>query len=75
MNEEKPTKRAIIDHKELRVYQLAFDAAMTIFDLTTNFPAEERYALSDQVRRSSRSICANLAEAWRKRRSNSHFKK
>jgi four helix bundle protein len=73
MNEETPTKRAIIDHKELRVYQLAFDAAMTIFDLTTNFPAEERYALSDQVRRSSRSICANLAEAWRKRRYEAAF--
>ena len=67
MNDETPTKRAIIDHKELRVYQLAFDAAMTIFDLTAKFPAEERYALSDQIRRSSRSICANLAEAWRKR--------
>jgi four helix bundle protein len=73
MNDETPTKRAIIDHKELRVYQLAFDAAMTIFDLTTNFPAEERYALSDQIRRSSRSICANLAEAWRKRRYEAAF--
>ncbi|WP_079205777.1 four helix bundle protein [Microcystis aeruginosa] len=73
MNEETPTKRAIIDHKELRVYQLAFDAAMTIFDLTTNFPVDERYALSDQIRRSSRSICANLAEAWRKRRYEAAF--
>lgn len=73
MNEETPTKRAIIDHKELRVYQLAFDAAMTIFDLTTTFPPEERYALSDQIRRSSRSICANLAEAWRKRRYEAAF--
>jgi four helix bundle protein len=73
MNEETPTKRAIIDHKELRVYQLAFDAAMTIFDLTTTFPTDERYALSDQIRRSSRSICANLAEAWRKRRYEAAF--
>ncbi|MCA2652702.1 MAG: four helix bundle protein [Microcystis sp. M061S2] len=46
---------------------------MTIFDLTTNFPAEERYALSDHIRRSSRSICANLAEAWRKRRYEAAF--
>jgi hypothetical protein len=58
MNDETPTKRAIIDHKELRVYQLAFDAAMTIFDLTTSFPTEERYALCNRIRRSSRSICA-----------------
>jgi four helix bundle protein len=63
MSDETPTKRAIIDHRELRVYQQAFNAAMTIFDLSTNFPAEKRYALSDQIRRSSRSICANLAEA------------
>jgi four helix bundle protein len=73
MSDETPTKRAIIDHKELRVYQQAFDAAMAIFDLTTTFPAEERYALSDQIRRSSRSICANLAEAWRKRRYEAAF--
>ena len=50
------------------MYQLAFDAAMRIFDLTKSFPPEERYSLTDQVRRSSRSVCANLAEAWRKRR-------
>ncbi|MCA2655991.1 four helix bundle protein [Microcystis sp. M061S2] len=74
MNDEIPaTKRPIIDHKELRVYQLAFDAAMTVFDLTAKFPVEERYALSDQIRRSSRSICANLAEAWRKRRYEAAF--
>jgi four helix bundle protein len=73
MNDATPTKRAIIDHRELRVYQQAFDAAMAIFDLTATFPAEERYALSDQIRRSSRSICANLAEAWRKRRYEAAF--
>ena len=47
---------------------MAFDAAMKIFDLSKKFPVEERYSLTDQIRRSSRSICANLAEAWRKRR-------
>jgi four helix bundle protein len=50
------------------VYRLAFDAAMKIFELSKGFPAEEKYSLTDQIRRSSRSVCANLAEAWRKRR-------
>lgn len=54
--------------KELRVWQNAIDIAMTIFELTKSFPVEERYSLTDQVRRSSRSVAANLAEAWRKRR-------
>lgn len=49
------------------------DAAMRIFEITKSFPPEEKYALVDQVRRSSRSICANLAEAWRKRRYEAHF--
>ena len=60
--------KPIQSHRELEVYQMAFEAAMKIFRLTKNFPVEERYSLTDQVRRSSRSICANLAEAWRKRR-------
>lgn len=55
-------------HTELEVYQKAFAAAMEIFELTKRFPKEETYSLTDQVRRSSRSVCANLAEAWRKRR-------
>ncbi|RZM79726.1 four helix bundle protein [Leptolyngbya iicbica] len=54
-------------HEDLEVYQLAFDAAMQIFELSKQFPVEERYSLTDQMRRSSRSVCANLAEAWRKR--------
>lgn len=54
--------------RELEVYQLAMDAAMQIFELTKRFPPEERYSLTDQIRRSSRSVCANIAEAWRKRR-------
>jgi four helix bundle protein len=61
-------QKPIQSHRELEVYQLAFEAAMRIFDLSKKFPAEERYSLTDQVRRSSRSVCANLAEAWRKRR-------
>ena len=55
-------------HTDLEVYQLAFDAAMQIFEVTKSFPKEEIYSLTDQIRRSSRSVCANLSEAWRKRR-------
>jgi four helix bundle protein len=63
----------IESYKDLRVYRMAFDGAMRIFELTKGFPAEERYSLVDQIRRSSRSVCANLAEAWRKRRYEAHF--
>jgi four helix bundle protein len=55
-------------YRELRVYQNAMDSAMEIFERTGNFPAEEKYSMVDQMRRSSRSVCANIAEAWRKRR-------
>jgi four helix bundle protein len=61
-------RRPIQSHRDLEVYQLAFQAAMQVFELTKNFPREERYSLTDQIRRSSRSVCANLSEAWRKRR-------
>ena len=61
-------KKPIRSHRELEVYQMAFEAAMRIFELTKSFPVEERYSLMDQIRRSSRSVCANLTEAWRKRR-------
>jgi len=54
--------------RELDVYQLAMESAMEIFELTKRFPREERYSLTDQIRRSSRPVCANMAEAWRKRR-------
>ncbi|MDZ8052043.1 MAG: four helix bundle protein [Aulosira sp. ZfuVER01] len=54
--------------KELRVWQNAIDITMTIFELTKSFPLEERYSLTDQIRRSSRSVAANISEAWRKRR-------
>ena len=60
-------------HQELEVYQMAFDAAMRIFQLTKSFPKEERYSLVDQIRRSSRSVCSNIGEAWRKRRYEAAF--
>ncbi|HEY9618118.1 MAG TPA: four helix bundle protein [Microcoleaceae cyanobacterium] len=63
----------IKSHEDLAIYQMAFEAAMQIFLLTKAFPAEERYSLTDQIRRSSRSVCANLAEAWRKRRYQAAF--
>lgn len=58
----------IRSHRELDVYKLAFEAAMKIFELTKNFPSEEKYSLVDQIRRSSRSVCSNISEAFRKRR-------
>jgi four helix bundle protein len=63
----------IRSYRELRVYQNAFELAMEIFEITKTFPAEEKYSMVDQMRRSSRSVCANLAEAWRKRRYPAHF--
>jgi len=63
----------IQSHRDLEVYKRAFDAAMRIFELSKAFPREEMYSLTDQVRRSSRSVCANLAEAWRKRRYEAAF--
>ena len=61
-------KTNIRHFRELEVYQLAMDSAMRIFELSKQFPAEEKYSLTDQMRRSSRSVCANIAEGWRKRR-------
>lgn len=60
-------------HRELEVYEMAFRAAMEIFELSKSFPRDEIYSLTDQVRRSSRSVCANIAEAWRKRRYGAAF--
>ena len=54
--------------KELRVWQMAMDGAMRIYEVSKRFPAEERYSLTDQMRRSSRSVASNISEAWRKRR-------
>ena len=62
----------IQEHTDLEVYRKAFDGAMLIFEVTKKFPKEETY-YTDQIRRSSRSVCANLAEAWRKRRYKAAF--
>jgi four helix bundle protein len=59
--------------KDLTVYKLAYALAMEIFEITKRFPSEETYALTSQIRRSSRSICLNLREAWAKRRYEAHF--
>jgi four helix bundle protein len=63
----------ITSHEELEVYKLAFRAAMEIFFVSKSFPREELYSLTDQIRRSSRSVCSNTAEAWRKRRYEAAF--
>src|SRR5438477_11333715 len=63
----------ISSFKDLRVYKLAFEVQQEIFATSKRFPVEERYALTDQIRRASRSIGANLAEAWQKRRYVAHF--
>jgi len=63
----------IRNFKELSVYRNAMDAAMEIFQVTKQFPSEEKYSMVDQIRRSSRSVCANIAEAWRKRRYEASF--
>ena len=55
-------------HRDLKVYQLAYKLAMEIFHLSKHFPREELYSLTDQIRRSSRSVAANIAEGFRKRR-------
>ena len=68
------TVRKPIQHfRDLNVYQNALAAGLGVYELSKRFPVEERYALTDQVRRSSRSVCANIAEAWRKRRYQAAF--
>jgi four helix bundle protein len=59
--------------KDLNVYKLAYVLAMEVFETTKSFPSEEKYALTSQIRRSSRSVCLNLREAWAKRRYEAHF--
>ena len=59
--------------KDLEVYKFAYELAMEIFELSKHFPSEEKYALTSQIRRSSRSVCLNLREAWAKRRYEAHF--
>lgn len=59
--------------EDLKVYKLAYEVAMQIFHISKSFPVEEKYSLTDQIRRSSRSVCVNIAEAYRKRRYPKHF--
>jgi len=59
--------------KQLKVYQKAYQLAKEIFEISKSFPVEEKYSLTDQIRRSSRAVCANIAEAYRKRRYPKHF--
>ena len=66
-------KKKIVSHRDLEVYGKAFDAAMQIFEFSKCFPKEEMYSLTDQIRKSSRSVCSNMAEAWRKRRYRTAF--
>jgi four helix bundle protein len=67
-------KRDLKHFRDLDVYQKAFRAAMRIYEITKSFPADEKYSLVDQIRRSSRAVCSNLAEAWRKRKYEAVFK-
>ena len=61
-------KRDIRHFRDLEVYQRGFAAAMKVFEMTKTFPVEEKYSMVDQMRRSSRSVCSNMSEAWRKRK-------
>ncbi|MFA4852720.1 MAG: four helix bundle protein [Bacteroidales bacterium] len=60
-------------YKDLKVYQLAYKLAMEIFEITKSFPKEEIYSLTDQIRRSSRSVCVNIGEGYRKRKYPKYF--
>ena len=66
-------RKAIRHFRDLEVYQNALAAGLRLYDLSKKFAAEEKYSLTDQIRRSSRSVCANIAEAWRKRRYEAAF--
>ena len=59
-------KKNLTHFRDLEVYKRSFEAAMSIFRITKGFPSEEKYSLVDQIRRASRSVCANIAEGWRK---------
>jgi hypothetical protein len=68
-----PKLKRVNSAKELAVYRLAHELAMEVYELSKHFPPEERFALTTQIRRSSRSVCLNLREAWAKRRYEAHF--
>lgn len=67
-NKENKSYNRIKTHRDLKVYQLSFEAGMEVLEVSKKFPLEEKFSLTDQVRRSSRSVSGNIAEAWRKRR-------
>jgi len=60
--------KRIRSHRDLDVYEMSFNASMKLFEISKAFPREEQYSLTDQIRRSSRSVCANISEAFRKRK-------
>ena len=68
-----PNDKRVNSARDLDVYRLGYELAMEIFELSKHFPLEERFALITQIRRSSRSVCLNLREAWAKRRYEAHF--
>jgi len=70
---EQTYRRPIQSNEELEVYRIAFTLAQHLFEISKSFPREETYSLTDQIRKSSRSVCANIAEAWRKRRYEAAF--
>lgn len=74
MNTAKTKRKTLRHFRDLEVYQMAFDSAMKIFNITKGFPAEEKYSITNQIRRSSRSVCSNIGEAWRKRKYQAYFK-
>ena len=63
----------IRNFRELLMYQNAFEATMLIFEASKSFPAEDRFSMTDQIRRSSTSVCANIEESWRKPKYPAHF--
>lgn len=72
-NETDTNSKAINSPTDLNVYRSAYELAMAIFKVSKTWPIEERFALTDQIRRSSRSVCSNIREAWAKRRYEGHF--
>jgi four helix bundle protein len=69
MREKSMNKTKLVGtYRDLDVYKMALEGAIRVFELTKAFPPEEKYSLVDQIRRSSRSVCANIGESWRKRR-------
>lgn len=66
-------KELVRTHRDLEIYQIAFDLAMKVFELSKKLPMEERYSLTDQMRKSSRSAATNITEGWRKRRYRAAF--